>query len=194
MSETMRITAKQLEEFLVRHDLIQEPAVEDPEGYDGYATVERINRLATALDGLLSEHESLHQDFSPACVVTLLNEIKDFDVDESHALCCLLNCLLYLGRQDVVEAYHEASGRCLGGNIIRRKFRVWYAHGGPLLTLDDEEDAIRMANELAAGQPDVEFAVTSLVERVVDQVMYVPAENDDEEGEISDGLTAREPW
>lgn len=170
----MKITDKVVSDLLVTNEIIQRDAVEDPEGYDGTATITRISQFTEELNRVIGRHNYLHEEFSPENVVKYLGDVKDADGEDSHMLCCLLNCLLYLGHQDVVEAYHEASNRqdpeCK--DVVSRKFRVRFDTGAPVVTKDTLDDAVAEATVLAAKHKDSTFLVTHSVETVVDSVTW----------------------
>lgn len=169
-----KIQDRLLLDLLVEHGVVQEAAVEDPDNYDGAQILTGALQVATELRKAVEERNHLHDEFSPANVVKMLNEVKDCDDEESHMLCCLLNCLLYLGQQDVVEAYHEASLRedpdCK--NVFRRKYRIRYEDGGPLATEEDKDTAIVKATALAAEKKDATFLVTRATEVVIDSINW----------------------
>jgi len=51
--------------------------------------------------------------FRPSEAVRILGEIEDFETDRDHAEAVLMNCLSYLGYDEVAEAFFEATNRSL---------------------------------------------------------------------------------
>ncbi len=66
------MTAADLASVLCRHGIIQRDAIEDPEGYDGGATMDAVALAAADIDNILAQRFSLPNsargtgcDFSP---------------------------------------------------------------------------------------------------------------------------------